>query len=129
LRVSVLIAFSVASTGFAHAESVRVEGKVGYLSEWQLSATVTKSATNEREYSGPAVIRHVGLCAPGHPVEMTGTLRYTVVPGWMSSRLVATISLDGKECSFEGKWSGTYEGALSCDAWRGVPLSLSAAAH
>jgi hypothetical protein len=37
----------------------------------------------------------------------------------------ATLRLDGVECAFEGNLSDSYAGVLSCEQWRGVPVSLS----
>jgi hypothetical protein len=107
---------------------MQVQGTAGYLSEWQLSGTVTRNPTSDGEFSGPVVLRHVGLCSPGRPAEMSGTLRYKVT-GWLGRRVVASLSLNGRDCGFEGKWSGEYNGELSCDEWRGVPLSLSTIAQ
>jgi hypothetical protein len=109
----------------AQAQSVEVSGKLGYLSEWDVSATVVAHTSGRRrEFSGPLTLRHTGVCTPGGPVEMTGEIRYRLV-NWLSRQVDATLVLDGVECGFNGKLSGAYEGVLSCPQWRGVPLSLS----
>ena len=57
----------------AQAGSAWVSGKVGFLSEWELSAEVNENATTGRkDFSGPLTIKHVGLCAVGRTVEMSG---------------------------------------------------------
>jgi hypothetical protein len=54
---------------------------------------------------------------------MTGAINYEIT-GWMRRRMKATMTIDGIECGFEATLSNTYDGALSCPQWRGVPLSL-----
>jgi len=104
---------------------MQVVGKLGYLSEWELTGTVTEHAAGaKREFSGPVVVRHVGVCSPGRPAEMAGEFRYQIT-GWVTSRMQATLSIDGVECGFEAKLSEAYDGVLACPQWRGVPLSLS----
>ena len=53
--------------------SARVSGKVGFLSEWELSAEVNENATTGRkDFSGTLTIKHIGLCAVGRTVEYVG---------------------------------------------------------
>jgi hypothetical protein len=125
MRTSPLVILLVASAAPAQATSMQVTGKLGYLSEWEMAGTVTEQASaGKREFSGPLVLRHVGLCTPGRPVEMSGQIRYRIT-GWTTSRMKATLWIDGTECGFEAKLSEAYEGVLSCQQWRGVPLSVS----
>jgi hypothetical protein len=115
----------VVATSALPAQAAEVSGKLGYLSEWEVSAKVgDRVAQGRREFSGPLTVRHVGVCAPGRPVEMTGEIRYRIA-GWATRRMEATLVIDGTECGFEGKFSGTYDGVLTCPQWRGVPVSLS----
>jgi hypothetical protein len=125
MRTSILMLWFLVWAGTAQAQSFQVTGKLGYLSEWEVTANVAESlAAGKSEFSGPVTVRHVGVCAPGRPVEMTGQIRYRIT-GWMARRMTATLSLDGVECGFEAKLSATYDGVMACDQWRGVPLSLS----
>jgi hypothetical protein len=125
VRISIAALLSSASTLPARADPVQVTGKLGYLSEWELSARVTeRSSERGKEFSGPITVRHVGVCAPGRPVEMSGEIRYRIT-GWVKPRITATLSLDGVDCGIEGRLSETYDGVMSCDQWRGVPVSLS----
>ena len=122
--VSTMVLAVVGATP-ATAQLRELAGKLGYLSEWELSAKVTPQGTAaNREFVGPLTVRHVGVCAPGHPVEMAGEIRYRIT-GWLSRRMEATLVIDGTECGFAGKLGQAYEGVLSCPQWRGVPLSLS----
>jgi hypothetical protein len=109
----------------AQGESARVTGKIGYLSEWEVTAKVTENlSAGKKQYSGPLTVRHVGVCTTGRPAEMSGEIRYQIT-GWVKPRMKATMSLDGVECGFEGSLSETYDGVMSCEQWRGVPVSLS----
>ena len=125
MRSPALIVILLPLAGPAQAQSVQVTGKLGYLSEWEVKAKVTEAVVaGKKEFSGPLTVRHIGICAPGHSVEMSGELRYHVI-GWIRPRMKATIVIDGVECGFDAALSQGYEGALSCPQWRGVPLSLS----
>jgi hypothetical protein len=107
------------------AQAAELTGKLGYLSEWEVTAKVTERVSaGKREFLGPLAVRHIGVCAPGRPVEMSGEIRYRIA-GWATRRMEAILVLDGIECRFEGKFSGSYDGVLTCPQWRGVPLSLS----
>jgi hypothetical protein len=108
----------------ASAGSTQVSGKLGYLSEWELSANVTeRRAAGKTEFVGPLTVRHVGMCTTGRPVEMSGEIRYRVT-GWIKPRMTATLLLDGVECGFEGSLSDAYDGVMSCPQWNGVPVRL-----
>lgn len=109
----------------AHAGSAQVTGKLGYLSEWEVTAKVTERlAEGKKEFAGPLTVRHVGMCTTGRPAEMSGEIRYRIT-GWIKPRMTATLLLDGVECGFEGNLSDTYDGVMSCQQWRGVPVTLS----
>lgn len=109
----------------AQAGSAWVSGKVGFLSEWELSAEVNENATTGRkDFSGPLTIKHIGLCAVGRTVEMSGEIRYRIT-GWLKPRMQATLVIEGVKCDFDGALSETYDGVISCPPWRNVPVSLS----
>ena len=125
MRTLMIAMLVLASAAPVQAGSVQVSGKLGYLSEWEISGQVSDSpATGKGEFSGPITIKHVGVCTPGRPVEMSGELRYHI-SGWVKPRMRATLVVDGVECGFDAVLSQSYEGALACTQWRGVPLSLS----
>ena len=91
MRTSALVILLMASAAPAHATSMQVTGKLGYLSEWEIAATVDEHASaGTKEFSGPLVLRHVGVCTPGRPVEMSGEIRYRIT-GWISPRMKATL--------------------------------------
>lgn len=91
MRISNAIILLLAFAAPAQAQPVQVTGKLGYLSEWEIAATVTEHASpGKKEFSGPVIVRHVGVCAPGRPVEMSGEIRYQIT-GWTTSRMKATL--------------------------------------
>jgi hypothetical protein len=109
----------------ATARSAEIGGKLGYLSEWEVTAMVTEQVVaGRREFAGPLTVRHVGVCAPGRPVEMSGQIRFRTAE-WLTRRLEAILVIDGKECGFNGTVGATVDGVLTCEQWKGVPASLS----
>jgi hypothetical protein len=107
----------------AHAQSLEVVGYSGYLGEWELTATVTQTAAGPtRKYSGPLMMKHVGLCTQDGPEERTGEMHFEMSPS--SSRLEATLSLAGVQCSYKGELSDAYTGMMSCPDREAVPLKL-----
>src|SRR6266700_2191320 len=85
----------------AHAGSLRVEGKAGYLSEWELDAEVTAVASGGREqFSGPLTLKHVGLCSANGPEERSGKIEFYISKSAWSSEIHATLSIDETRCSY-----------------------------
>jgi hypothetical protein len=107
----------------ASAESLQIVGYSGYLGEWELTATVTETASGSRkEYSGPLTMRHVGLCTQDGPEEKTGEMRLQISPS--SSQLNATFSVAGVECTYRGRLTDSYTGTMDCPDRQAVPLKL-----
>jgi hypothetical protein len=107
----------------ASAQSLQVIGYSGYLGEWELTATVTEIVSGRAgEYSGPLTMKHVGLCTQDGPEEKTGAMRLQISPS--SSRLNATFSVAGIECSYSGQLSDSYTGTMNCPDREAVPLKL-----
>jgi hypothetical protein len=70
-----LAAAVLAAAAPAQARTLRIDGKSGYLSEWEVKAEVTATVARGREeFSGPVTLRHVGVCSPNGAVEKSGTL-------------------------------------------------------
>jgi hypothetical protein len=105
----------------AHAQSLEVIGYSGYLGEWELTATVMETA-GRKGYTGPLVMKHVGLCTQDGPEEKTGEMHLEISA--LSSRLDATLSVAGVECSYSGRLSDSYTGAMTCLDREAVPLKL-----
>jgi hypothetical protein len=110
----------------AAARTAEIAGKLGYLSEWEVTAKVSEQVVaGKREFSGPLTVRHIGLCTTGgRPVEMAGEIRFRTT-GWVNRRMEATLVLDGKECGFTGSVGDAVDGVLTCEQWKGVPVNLS----
>ena len=107
----------------AFADSLQVSGHAGFLGEWELTASLTDSGPNgQREYSGPASLKHVGLCTHDGPEVKTGRMRLNLSAS--SSRVTATLLLPGMECTFSARKSDAYDGELSCRDQSPVPLTV-----
>jgi hypothetical protein len=107
----------------ACAQPLQVTGYSGYLGEWELTATVTETASGpKKEYSGPLTMRHVGLCTQDGPEEKTGEMRLQISAS--SSQLNATFSVAGVECTYSGRLSDSYTGTMACPDRQAVPLKL-----
>jgi hypothetical protein len=120
----VLILSAVANP--VRAESLRVTGATGYLSEWELSGNVTESVSGRvREFSGPLAMRHTGLCSQAGPEEKVAEIRFQMVRSSPLSQFRATVTMDGAKCTFSGRLSDTYSGFMDCADAKGVPLTLS----
>ena len=108
------------------AQSLRVTGATGYLSEWEVSGNVTESASGRvKEFSGPLVMRHTGLCSQNGPEEKLAQMTFQIAGSSSPSQFRATMTMDGDKCTFSGKLSDTYSGVMDCANARGVPLTLT----
>ena len=113
----------LASLPKRHAESRQVFGYAGVLGEWELTATVTETASRRaKEFSGPLTMKHTGVCTQDGPEEKTGEMRLQLSSS--SSRLNATLLVAGVECTYSGKLSDFYSGMMSCPDRQAVPLKL-----
>jgi hypothetical protein len=107
----------------AGAQSLQVIGYSGYLGEWELTAPVTEKTSGQtKEYSGPLAMKHVGMCTQDGPEEKTGAMRFQI--STPSSRLNATLSVSGVECTYSGQLSDSYTGIMSCPDGQAIPLKL-----
>lgn len=118
-----MVAALTAFAGTANAEPREVFGYAGELGEWELLATVTdKAHPSGREFSGPLMMTHIGICTQDGPEKTSGEIRFQLLES--SSRLNATMVLAGVECSFSGKRSDFYSGVMTCADRRVLPLKL-----
>ncbi len=114
---------TLATSAAARAESLQITGAAGFAGEWELSATVTdKTSGRAREYAGPLTMTHVGLCTQDGPEQKTGEL-HLQMSSW-SSRVTATLSAPGLECTYSGRMSDAA-GAMTCADHQMIPLKLS----
>jgi hypothetical protein len=105
----------------AGAESLEVLGYAGVLGEWELTATVTGN-DNTRAYSGPLTMTHIGICTVDGPEEKKGEIRFRLSKS--SSRIQATLLVDGTECSYSARLSDFFTGTMNCPNRPAVPLKL-----
>jgi hypothetical protein len=125
-RASLAIGLLIAAACPAQAQSLRVEGKAGYLSEWQLDAAVTAATSGGREqFSGPLTLKHVGLCSANGPEERSGTIEFYISRSLLASQIHATLLINGARCSYSGALSGSSNGFMDCSDGNGIPLTLS----
>jgi hypothetical protein len=115
-----LLAFSllIAAATSAAAETRQVVGYAGPLGEWELTADVNEASAGE--FSGPATMTHVGICTQDGPEQKSIYIRLRV----SASRLNATLSLAGLECTYSGSFSDAYKGQLSCPGLPAQPLTV-----
>ena len=125
MRVAVLAAaVGCLATAAAATESLELTGYAGVLGEWELTANVTATSSDAGEG-----IRRAGEDAPRrllHPGRTGGKDRRNPRSpvGASSSRMTATLLVNGVECSYSGRQSDSYTGSLKCPDRRAVPLTV-----
>lgn len=120
MRTPAAIVVSLLLSGPALAQSMQVKGSLGFLSEYEISASVSAPSGGKR-YSGRMLVRHVGVCTHDGPEEKEGDLSLQMLS---SSRVKATLSFDGQECTFSGRLSDSNIGSLDCPNRPPLPLRL-----
>ncbi|MGE9010631.1 hypothetical protein ACO2JO_18760 [Leptospira interrogans] len=106
----------------APARALEVSGTSGFLGEWEVTATVTETASGRiRDYRGPLVLKHIGLCTQDGPVEKKGEMRLQISASY---QLNATLSMPGTECTASGPLSDSYNGTMTCSDKQVIPLRL-----
>ena len=105
----------------AGAQSLQVFGYAGVLGEWELTASVTGN-DGSKDYSGPLTMTHVGICTVDGPEEKKGEIRFRLSES--SSRIQATLLVDGTECSYSARLSDFFTGTMNCPNRPAVPLKL-----
>ncbi len=120
LNASILNAAVVATVGLAVigvadaavAQTRQIVGTAGYLSEWEIAATVVKNmSAGHEEFSGPIVWKHIGLCSVNGPQEFRGEIATSIRRSWLASKFEANLSLNGDECTFSGDFSDEHQRA------------------
>lgn len=108
----------------AMAQSYSVNGRVGYLQEWEMKANLAKTATSSGvNYDGPVTLRHVGLCSVNGIEEKSGVVRLTVLR--RTSAVEGTLAMKDDTCRIAASASKPYSGLLNCRDGQGVPISFS----
>jgi hypothetical protein len=106
----------------AQAQSLQLIGYSGFLGEWEVTATVTEDSSGRKQYAGPMTMKHVGICTQEGSEERTGKI--VLQRSASLSRLNATLSIDGVECTYSGQLSDSYTGTMNCPDREAVPLRL-----
>jgi hypothetical protein len=108
----------------AHAQTLRLIGYFGDLGEWEMSADVAANPSDRaKEFKGPLLLRHTGVCTQDGPEEKSGDIRVKVSES--RSELQATLKFDGMECRFSGRLSADrYTGPMSCPDRRAKRLDV-----
>jgi|GEM_PF-501077 len=107
----------------ASAEPLQIHGMTGYVSEYELSGSVSERDLNgKKEFSGPLTVTHVGLCTHDGPKESVGEIRFELARS--SSRITATLDFDGNKCTYKGMLSESYQGFMDCGRQGSLPLRL-----
>ena len=123
MSARLLLPMLAALTAPVQAGSLQVVGYAGVLGEWELTATVTEKARLwSREFSGPLSMKHVGICTQDGPEEKTGEISFQISA--LSSRLDATLLVEGIACSYSAGPSDPYSGMMACPDREAVPLKL-----
>jgi len=102
-------------------QSLDITGYSGRLGEWELTAALARNGDTDH-LAGPLTMRHVGICTIEGPEERNGEMRVRL--STVPSHVVATIIVDGVECSYRGRLSESSSGQLVCPDRRPVPISL-----
>jgi hypothetical protein len=124
MRTLLLFIAVAAFAAPVRAQSVlQLQGQTGYLGEYELSGTVSQQSSNGRiEFSGPLVVKHVGLCTHTGPQETTSQIKLQIAAS--SQRVAATVVFEGLTCTYQGVLSESYHGFMSCGKQTNLPLRL-----
>jgi hypothetical protein len=124
LRVPLSAVFLCAGAATAFAQSYSIDGQVGYLQEWEMKASLTKTVTSTGvDYDGPVTLRHVGLCSANGVEEKSGVLQLKV--SRRTSAIEGTLAIKDDSCRIVASASKSYSGVLNCHDGQGVPISFS----
>jgi hypothetical protein len=107
----------------AGAQTYSASGQIGYLQEWEMKASLTKTVTGtSASYDGPVTLRHVGLCSTNGIEEKSGTVQLRVSK---SSGIEGTLAMKNDDCRIVASAAQSYSGLLSCRDGQGIPIKFS----
>ena len=102
---------------------LQLYGETGYLGEYELSDTVSEQISNGKtEFSGPLVVKHVGLCTHTGPQEMTSEIKLQFAGS--SQRVTAKLVFEGVDRTYQGVLTESYHGFMDCADQTSLPLRL-----
>jgi hypothetical protein len=103
--------------------SLQIEGYVGHLGEWELTAALSRhEAHTDSDLAGPMMIKHVGFCSKDGPEIKTGAMK--IRRSRLSSSIDVKLQIDGVWCTHSGDLSDAYIGTMVCPDRKAVPLTL-----
>jgi hypothetical protein len=116
--------FVCASAVAAFGQTYSVEGTAGYLQEWEIKASLTKTVTSAgANYDGPVKLRHVGLCSVNGVEEKSGVVQLKV--SRKNTAVEGTLAMQDDSCRVVASASQSYTGLLNCRDGQGVPISFT----
>jgi len=120
LPICVTISFAPS----ALAQTLQIRGVTGFISEYELSAELSeqKPDTGAPEFSGPMIVKHVGLCTHTGPNEVIGRLKLRFTAS--SRKIEAKLSYDDLECSYSGFLTESETGFMKCTDRLTLPIRL-----
>jgi hypothetical protein len=116
-----LFMISNIATSTAAAETLDVLGQAGVLGEWELTANISSMDGARKQFSGPLVMKHVGICSVDGPEVKQGEIQLQLIG---SSRVKATLLVAGITCTYAGRKSDSFSGVMRCPLQRDVPLLM-----
>ncbi len=123
-RLFLIMIVTGTGAGGAIAQSYVATGQVGYLSEWELNASLRKTVTGDGvDYSGPVTLRHVGLCSSNGVEEKSGIIELRTFPKY--SRVEGSLKMQDGDCHFIASAPSSYSGLLNCPDAQGIPINFS----
>jgi len=129
-NTAVLLLVLAGAQASAQPQSLQVEGKAGYLSEWQIDGTLTQvngAANGTEEFAGPLTWTHVGLCTVNGPETKRGEMRVQLPssPIRPHSTVSLTMSIERKQCIYSGDMASLSSGYMDCTDAKNIPFVIS----
>jgi hypothetical protein len=125
MKTTLVIAGILCMAAVAQPASAKdVEGRYGYLGEWSVDATLQETSRTwygSREWSGPARVRHTGLCAVEENGDQLGEMVVRTTP---VGRTVARLTVGSTDCVFAGSLQSGEQGFATCNGTAQVPMTL-----
>jgi hypothetical protein len=124
MRALLSAVFVCAAAATAFGQSYSIEGTAGYLQEWEIKASLTKTVTSAGvSFDGPVKLRHVGLCSVNGVEEKSGVVQLKV--SRRNTAVEGTLAMQDDSCRIVAAASQSYTGLLNCRDAQGVPISFS----
>ena len=117
-------AIALCAPASVRAQTYSAEGQIGYLQEWEMKASLVKTAGNAgATYVGPVTLRHVGLCSANGVEEKSGVFELKISP--RPSDVEGTLVMANDNCHVVASAAQGYSGLLNCRDGQGIPIRFS----